>query len=88
MPMFDLKDPAGHPDGDQQLPQDLPEPLHPRDGVRQHARLWKRPRMSFIVNRPKNEPGLRPGAAGSRTGAQIRYTIHSYATDKPEGERY
>ena len=38
MPMFDLKDPAGHPDGDQQLPQDLPQPLHPRDGVRQSRR--------------------------------------------------
>ena len=43
--------------------------------------------MSFIVNRPKNEPGfalVRQEAAGR----DIRYTVHSYATDKPESQRY
>lgn len=43
--------------------------------------------MSFIVNRPPSEPGfglVRQEAAGR----DIRYTVHSYATDKPEGERY
>jgi ribulose-bisphosphate carboxylase small chain len=45
------------------------------------------PRMSFIVNRPKNEPGF--GLARQEIGGrQIQYTVHSYATDKPEGERY
>jgi ribulose-bisphosphate carboxylase small chain len=45
------------------------------------------PRMSFIVNRPKNEPGF--GLAWQEIGGrQIQYTVHSYATDKPEGERY
>jgi ribulose-bisphosphate carboxylase small chain len=43
--------------------------------------------MSFIVNRPKIEPGFglvrQEGA-----GRQVHYTIHSYATDKPESERY
>ena len=44
-------------------------------------------RMSYIVNRPKNEPGF--GLARQETeGRQIRYRISSYATDKPEGERY
>ena len=38
-------------------------------------------RMSFIVNRPAKEPGF--GLA-----RQVRYRISSYATDKPEGERY
>jgi len=43
--------------------------------------------MSFIVHRPKHEPGfgLVRHEAESRT---IRYTTHSYATDKPSGERY
>jgi ribulose-bisphosphate carboxylase small chain len=43
--------------------------------------------LSFIVNRPKNEPGFRVERQenGDR---QVRYTLHSYATDRPSGERY
>ena len=44
-------------------------------------------RLSFIVNRPAREPGfalIREEA----TGRAIRYTIRSYAVDRPEGERY
>ena len=43
--------------------------------------------MSFIVNRPANEPGFmleRQEAAG-RT---LRYATRGYAAVKPEGERY
>ena len=43
--------------------------------------------LSFIINRPEEEPGFRL----SRTeGAdrQIRYTLSSYSTDKPAGRRY
>jgi ribulose-bisphosphate carboxylase small chain len=44
-------------------------------------------RMSFIVNRPKAEPGF--GVSRQEVnGRNIRYTIHSYATDKPVGSRY
>jgi ribulose-bisphosphate carboxylase small chain len=43
--------------------------------------------MSFIVNRPASEPGF--GVARQEiNGRSMRYTIHSYATDKPEAERY
>ena len=43
--------------------------------------------MSYIVNRPKNEPGF--GLTRQEIGGrQIQYTVHSYATDQPEGERY
>ena len=43
--------------------------------------------MSFIVNRPTNEPGF--GLVRQEVdGRSIRYTIHSYATDKPETQRY
>ncbi|MBA3959630.1 MAG: ribulose bisphosphate carboxylase small subunit [Chloroflexi bacterium] len=44
-------------------------------------------RLSFIVNRPATEPGfalIREEAAGRA----IRYTIRSYAAERPEGERY
>ena len=43
--------------------------------------------MSYIVNRPKKEPGF--GLTRQEIGGrQIQYTMHSYTTDKPEGERY
>jgi ribulose-bisphosphate carboxylase small chain len=43
--------------------------------------------MSFIVNRPTTEPGygLVRQESGGRT---VRYTVHAYATDNPEAERY
>jgi ribulose-bisphosphate carboxylase small chain len=44
-------------------------------------------RMSFIVNRPKNEPGFELVRAEG-PGRTIHYTIRSYATEKPQGERY
>ena len=43
--------------------------------------------MSFIVNRPSYEPGY--GLVRQEVeGRSVRYTVHSYATDNPEGERY
>ncbi|MGI8658999.1 MAG: ribulose bisphosphate carboxylase small subunit [Candidatus Limnocylindria bacterium] len=44
-------------------------------------------KLSFIVNRPKVEPGF--GLVRQEVaGRSIRYTVHSYATERPEGERY
>ena len=43
--------------------------------------------MSFIVNRPKHEPGF----ALDRTegaGRTQRYAVRAYAVDRPENERY
>ena len=43
--------------------------------------------MSFIVNRPAKEPGF--GLARQEVGGRsMHYTVHSYATDAPEAERY
>jgi ribulose-bisphosphate carboxylase small chain len=43
--------------------------------------------MSFLVNRPAKEPGF--GLVRQEgQNRLIRYTVHSYATDKPETERY
>lgn len=51
------------------------------------TRGWETPRMSYIVNRPAKEPGF--GLARQEAeGRNIRYRISSYATDRPEGERY
>ena len=85
-PMFDLKDAAGI----------LAEINACRKTFSSHyvrvtafdsTRGWETPRMSFIVNRPAKEPGF--GLAREEgAGRQIHYRISSYATDRPEGERY
>ena len=85
-PMFDLKDPAGI-----LLEINACRKAFPNHYVRVTAfdstQGWETPRMSFIVNRPKNEPGfaLIRQEVDSR---QIRYTTRSYAADRPENERY
>jgi ribulose-bisphosphate carboxylase small chain len=86
LPMFDLKDAAGV----------LAELLNCRKTFPQHyirlmafdsTRNVESIVMSFIVNRPAKEPGF--GLARQEThGRTIRYTVHSYATDKAETERY
>jgi ribulose-bisphosphate carboxylase small chain len=44
--------------------------------------------LSFIVNRPKHEPGFRL-IRTEAAGRSLRYSIESYAvTRSPEGERY
>lgn len=48
---------------------------------------WESIRLSFIVNRPANEPGFRV-VRQEGEGRVVRYTIESYAAQKPEGERY
>ena len=85
-PMFDLKDPAGI-----LLEVNNCRKTFPSHYVRVTAfdstQGVESVRMSFIVNRPANEPGF--GLARTEVeGRQVRYRISSYATDKPEGERY
>ena len=85
-PMFDLKDPAGI-----LLEINNCRKTFPNHYIRVVASSAVRGveslTMSYIVNRPKKEPGF--GLVRQEVeGRSIRYTIHSYATDKPEGERY
>ena len=86
LPMFDLRDPAG-------IMMEVTEcrSAFPRHYIRISAfdstRGVESLKMSFIVNRPPQEPGFRL----ERTdlgGRQMRYNIQSYAADKPAGERY
>jgi ribulose-bisphosphate carboxylase small chain len=86
MPMFDLHDAAGV----------LLELNHCRKTFPNHyirlmafdaTRGVESIAMSFIVNRPPNEPGF--GLVRQEAnGRSMRYTVHSYATDKPEAQRY
>lgn len=43
--------------------------------------------LSFIVNRPPNEPGFRVDRQET-SDRRIRYTLHAYAADQPHGLRY
>ena len=85
MPMFDLRDAAG-------VMQELRacRETFPKHYIRMLAfdatRGVESIAMSFVVNRPPNEPGF--GLARQEShGRTLRYTVHSYATDRPEGER-
>lgn len=86
MPMFDLKDPAGILMEINSCRETFPN-HYIRVMAFNSTRGGESPAMSFMVNRPKTEPGL--GIIRQESdGRRIRYTVHSYATDKPEGERY
>ncbi len=86
MPMFDLKDAAGV-----LMEMNACRQTFPNHYIRLMAfdstRNVETIAMSFIVNRPKSEPGY--GLVRQEVnGRSLRYTVHSYATDKPESERY
>ena len=48
---------------------------------------WESVKLSFIVNRPAEEPGYRLRRQEGN-GRNVRYTTETYADDKPAGERY
>jgi ribulose-bisphosphate carboxylase small chain len=86
MPMFDLKDAAGV----------MLELQNCRKTFGNHyirlmafdsTRGVESIAMSFIVGRPEKEPGF--GLVRQEgSGRTVRYTVHSYATDQPETQRY
>lgn len=49
---------------------------------------WESVKLSFIVNRPEAEEAGFWLQRSEGEGRRIRYTTHSYATRRPEGERY
>ena len=86
MPMFDLHDAAGV-----MLELANCRKTFPSHYIRLMAfdstRGVESVAMSFIVNRPPSEPGF--GLARQEVnGRSLRYTVHSYTTDKPEAQRY
>ncbi|HYA20248.1 MAG TPA: ribulose bisphosphate carboxylase small subunit [Burkholderiales bacterium] len=86
MPMFDIKDAAGIMYEINQCRQAYPNHYVRVNGF-DSTRGWETVRLSFIVNRPKHEPGFQV-LRQEGPGRQIRYTMHSYATVHPKGERY
>ncbi len=86
IPMFDIKDAAGILYEVNQCRKAYPH-HYIRLTAFDSTRGTESVKLSFIVNRPKNEPGF--GLIRQEVdGRRIRYTVHSYASERPEGERY
>ena len=86
MPMFDLIDAAGVMNEMRACRETFPQAyirlmaFDATSGVESIA-------MSFIVNRPADEPGF--GLVRQEVnGRSMRYTVRGYAAERPEGERY
>jgi len=85
-PMFDLKDAAGIMAELQACRKTFARhyiKLNAFDSTRGVESL----RLSFIVQRPGQEPGFMLLREESK-GRTQRYTLRAYATDRPEGQRY
>jgi ribulose-bisphosphate carboxylase small chain len=86
LPMFDLRDPAGIV-----FEINACRKAHPSKYIRAVAfdsrKGFESLRMSFIVNRPNEEPGFDLVRAEGR-GRNIGYTVRSYAATRPAGQRY
>jgi ribulose-bisphosphate carboxylase small chain len=86
LPMFDLHDPAGvllEVNACRKAKPDVYIRLNAYDASpgRQTTAL------SFIVQRPAEEPGFRLDRQ-EVSDRRIHYTAHPYATERPVGERY
>jgi len=85
-PMFDIPDAAG-------VMMELAEcrkahgHLYIRLSAFDNTSNWESLRLSFIVNRPAEEPGFRL-MREEGPGRTQRYSTQSYATDKPQGRSY
>jgi ribulose-bisphosphate carboxylase small chain len=85
-PMFDLRDAAGVMGELAACRQANPQ-SYIRINAFDSTLGFETTRLSFIVQRPADEPGFllhRHEVEGRR----IQYTIESYATSAPEGRRY
>ena len=85
-PMFDLKDPAGILMEINNCRKTFPN-HYIRVMAFNSTRGGESLAMSFIVNRPEKEPGFSL-IREERNGRSMGYTARSYATERPEGERY
>lgn len=85
-PMFDLKDAAGIMREVDECRRTFPNryiKVNAFDSTRGIESL----RLSFIVARPQEEPGFEL-LREEGPGREVRYSMRSYATRRPEGHRY
>jgi ribulose-bisphosphate carboxylase small chain len=85
-PMFDLKDAAGVM-VEIEACRKAYESHYIKVNALDSTHGWESLRLSFIVNRPKSEPGFQLLREEGK-GRSQRYTTHAYSASLPEGERY
>jgi len=86
LPMFDLLDAAGVLHEVNECRRAYPEHYIRINAY--DARFGRQTTaLSFIVNRPAEEPGFRLDRHEA-ADRQVRYTTHAYAADRPAGMRY
>jgi len=86
LPMFDIKDPSAAFSEVQKCREAFPNHYIKVNGY--NARYTKQTTaLSFLVHRPKVEPGFRLDRIESND-RHILYNMHSYAAETPHGTRY
>ncbi len=86
LPMFDLRDAAGVMAEVRACRETHPD-VYVRLTAFDSTRGWETVRLSFLVQRPAEEPGFRLERTEAE-GRSIRYGLSAYAIDRPVGERY
>jgi ribulose-bisphosphate carboxylase small chain len=86
LPMFDLRDAAGVLYEVNRCREAYPN-HYVRVNAYDRSLGQQTTRLSFIVQRPPQEPGFQLERQEG-PDRQVRYTLRAYATAKPEGERY
>ena len=86
MPMFDLRDAAGVMAEVRACREANPN-AYVRVGAFDSTRGWETVRLSFLVQRPAQEPGFRLDRLEGE-GRTIRYRLSAYGIDRPPGQRY
>jgi ribulose-bisphosphate carboxylase small chain len=85
-PMFDLRDAAGVMAEVKSCRENHPD-CYIRVTAFDSTRGWETVRLSFLVQRPADEPGFRLERMEG-PGRTMRYAVRAYALDRPEGQRY
>jgi ribulose-bisphosphate carboxylase small chain len=86
MPMFDLRDAAGVM-AELRACREVNPNAYVRINAFDSTRGWETVRLSFLVQRPADEPGFRLERLEAE-GRTIRYTVRPYVVDRPAGQRY
>ena len=86
MPMFDLHDAAGVMQEIKACRAANPD-VYVRVNAFDSTRGWETVRLSFLVQRPADEPGFRLERQEAE-GRTIRYAVRAYGVDRPAGRRY
>ena len=87
LPMFDVADAAGVMHALEACRRVHRGTRYIRLSAFDNAHGWESLRLSFITDRPSDEPGFRLERQ-ERAGRAIGYTTRAYSADRPEGTRY